>query len=87
MKHYYLVKIGNFNVLNSVMKKELLMGLFFGVVVSFWWKKTQECLQVSVFQSKNLLIFIIIFQTESLGLTNIKKSPLSFFCLFVGQLV
>lgn len=39
MKHYYLVKIGSFNVLNSVMKKELLMGLFFGVVVSFWWKK------------------------------------------------
>lgn len=32
MKHYYLVKIGSFNVLNSVMKKESLTGLFF-----VWW--------------------------------------------------
>lgn len=27
MKHYYLVKLWNFNVLNSIVEKELLMGL------------------------------------------------------------
>lgn len=88
MKHYYLVKIGSFNVLNSVMKKELLMGLFFWCgAVLLVGKKPHKLLQVSVFQSKTPLIFIIIFRTESLGLINIKKSPSSIFVCWSVRLV